>query len=214
MPLTREQVLDEALRLSDEKGLDGLSLRALAGRLGVQAPTLYWHVANKAALLDALSDAIMDEALAALPERTEPGTKPGTKPGTEPWQEWLLGTFVALRKAMLRHRDGARIVSGAHDSLRRAEFTEIVLRRLAAAGLDGQRAWLLAMAGTRYTLGHVLAEQGPDAAPAPHLRAEFERRFPLVAQGVSGYFETHSADDLYEDGLRLLFAMPPHDPAS
>lgn len=233
MPLTREQVRDEALRLSDEKGLDGLSLRALAGRLGVQAPTLYWHVANKAALLDALSDAIMDEALAALPSTAAedvpnatmdvlPRTaatigSEGEEPGTEraaAWQEWLLGAFVALRAAMLRHRDGARIVSGAHNSLRRAEFTEIALERLAGAGLEGERAWLLVLAGTRYTLGHVLAEQGPDAAPAPHLRAEFERRFPLVVQGVSGYFETHSADDLYADGLRLLIAMPPRDPAA
>lgn len=195
MALTREQVLHEALRLSDEKGLDALSLRALAGRLGVQAPTLYWHIANKAALLDALSDAIMDEALAAVP--TDAGA---------PRQDWLRRAFLALRAAMLRHRDGARIVSGAHDSLRRAEFAELVMVRLVAGGSGRQQAWVLAMAATRYTLGHVLAEQGPDAAPSPERADEFERRFPLVAGGVAAYFASGTAEDLYVDGLRLLTA--------
>lgn len=197
MALTREQVVAEALRLSDEKGLDGLSLRALAGRLDVQAPTLYWHVANKSALLDALSDAIMAEALAAVPIRAE----------GEDASLWALDAFAALRAAMLGHRDGARIVSGAHDSLRRAEFTELVMAELIGGGADPAQAWLLAMAATRYALGHVLAEQGPDAAPSPAVQEEFQRRFPLVARGVADYFADGTADDLYADALRILLAV-------
>ena len=142
MALTRTQIVDEALRLADEKGLDGLSLRALAARLDVQAPTLYWHVPNKAALLDAVSDAIMGEALDALPGLDD----------ALPTREWLLGALVLLRQAMLRHRDGARIVSGAHDSLRRAEFVELGMRRLIDGGVDERDAWLLMLAATRYAL--------------------------------------------------------------
>ncbi len=47
-----------------------------------------------------------------------------------PVTHWFLAAFVAVRGAMLAHRDGARIVSGAHDSLRRAEFSERVTERL------------------------------------------------------------------------------------
>lgn len=194
MALTRTRIVEEALRLVDENGLDGLSLRALAARLDVQAPTLYWHVPNKAALLGAVSDAIMGEALdgaAAL----DPA--PSTR-------EWMLDALVVLRDAMLRHRDGARIVSGAHDSLRRAEFVELGMRRLTADGMEERDAWLLMLAATRYALGHVLAEQGPDAPPSAELEPEFRRRFPLVAHSVSDYFASRSADDLYRDAVQLL----------
>lgn len=194
MALNREQVLTEALHLLDEKGLEGLSLRTLAGRLGVQAPTLYWHVENKAALLDALSDAIMQEALAELPALDS----------AHSWQEWMLGALKALRDAMIAHRDGARVVSGAHDSLLRAEFTELAMARLIDGGVDPRRAWVIVLAATRYTLGHVLAEQGPDAAPSAELEAEFQRRFPLLASGVADYFGSHDADDLFTDAVRQL----------
>lgn len=194
MALTRTRIVDEALRLADEKGLDGLSLRTLASRLDVQAPTLYWHVPNKAALLDAVSDAIMGEALDGLSALDD----------STPTDAWMLGALVMLRDAMLRHRDGARIVSGAHDSLRRAEFVELGMRRLIADGVEERRAWLLMLAATRYTLGHVLAEQGPDAPPSAELEPEFRRRFPLVAHGVADYFADRTADDLYRDAVQLL----------
>jgi TetR/AcrR family tetracycline transcriptional repressor len=194
MALTRTQIIEEALRLVDAQGLEGLSLRTLAARLDVQAPTLYWHVPNKAALLDAVSDAIMGEALDGLAGLDDVRTV----------QEWMLGALVVLREAMLRHRDGARIVSGAHDSLRRAEFVERGMRRLIAGGMEEPRAWLLMLAATRYALGHVLAEQGPDAPPSAGLEPEFRRRFPLVAQGVSDYFASRTADDLYRDAVQLL----------
>ncbi|MGT2424777.1 TetR family transcriptional regulator [Amnibacterium kyonggiense] len=173
MALTREEVLHEALRLSDDEGLDGLSLRKLATRLGVQAPSLYWYVANKAALLDAISDAIMGEAIDDLPEPSD----------GLPWQDWLLGAFIALRRAMLAHRDSARIISGAHDSLRRAEFTERAIERLVGAGVELREAWLMVLGGTRYTLGHVYSEQGPDAAPSSGFDAGFRERFPSLQPG-------------------------------
>src|ERR1700760_3630975 len=55
MPVTRERIVAVALELLDEGGLDGLTLRRLADRLGIRAPTLYWHVRNKRELLDLLA---------------------------------------------------------------------------------------------------------------------------------------------------------------
>ncbi|GIG70509.1 hypothetical protein [Phytomonospora endophytica] len=68
----------------------------------MRAPTLYWYIKNKSGLLDAVADAIMDDAIAAAPE-----------PSGDDGRVWLLDTLTALRAALLAHRDGARIVSGA-----------------------------------------------------------------------------------------------------
>ena len=202
MALDRQQVVDEALQLLDDDGLDALSLRTLAGRLGVQAPTLYWHIGSKAELLDALADAIMDDAIRAVPE---------SRPDDD-WADWLLTALIGLRAAMLRHRDGARIVSGARLSLRRGDFSESAMSALVDHGIELQRARLLVLAGERFTVGYVLEEQGPRDATrqAPDV-AELQRRFPVMTQAIGQYFSTHrSADDLFRDTARLLLGLPPH----
>ncbi|MFP3693803.1 TetR family transcriptional regulator, partial [Burkholderia sp. SIMBA_048] len=57
--LDREAVVGTALELLNEVGVDGLTTRKLADRLGVQQPALYWHFRNKRALLDALAEAML-----------------------------------------------------------------------------------------------------------------------------------------------------------
>jgi TetR/AcrR family tetracycline transcriptional repressor len=195
--LTRQQVIGEALNLVDAEGLDALTLRALAGRLGVQAPTLYWHVHNKSELLDALADAILDDALAAIP----------TFDSKAEWGEWLLAALTELRHAMLAHPDGARIVSGARQSLRRADFSERAMATLVEHGVEPQRARMTLLVGERYTVGYVLEEQAP--APEPGAQSpdpgELQRRLPTITSAIIEYFSSGStADDLYRDGVRLI----------
>jgi TetR/AcrR family transcriptional regulator, tetracycline repressor protein len=197
--LTRQQVIDEAMRLVDAEGLDALTLRALAGRLGVQAPTLYWHVKNKAELLDALADAIMDDALDTVPDAGPKGE----------WQGWLLAALLELRRALLAHPDGARIVSGARYSMRRADFSERAMSTLAAHGLELQRARMTVLVGERYTVGYVLEEQ----APVPDSSREFDltelqRRLPMMTRAIGEYFAGgRTSDDLYRDGVRLMLGL-------
>jgi AcrR family transcriptional regulator len=59
--LNREKVLRAAIRLADEKGLDALSMRTLAARLGVEAMSLYNHVANKDDILGGITDLVVAE---------------------------------------------------------------------------------------------------------------------------------------------------------
>ena len=54
--LTRERVIEEAMAMADELGVDALSMRTLGQRLGVEAMSLYNHVANKDDVLDAILD--------------------------------------------------------------------------------------------------------------------------------------------------------------
>jgi TetR/AcrR family tetracycline transcriptional repressor len=79
MTLTRDAVVDAAVELLGEVGLEGLSLRRLARELGVSAPTLYWHVADKRTLLDHVAQQVhrgVDHGVAgqrhrsSLPSRT------------------------------------------------------------------------------------------------------------------------------------------------
>jgi len=60
-PLSRDRVLREAVAMADEGGIDALSMRRLARRLGVEAMSIYYYVENKDALLDGMIDLIMGE---------------------------------------------------------------------------------------------------------------------------------------------------------
>src|SRR5512135_2598140 len=61
LPLSRERVLRAALALADEGGVEAVSMRRLGLALGVEAMSLYKHVADKEAILDGIADLVMDE---------------------------------------------------------------------------------------------------------------------------------------------------------
>jgi TetR/AcrR family tetracycline transcriptional repressor len=195
--LTRHDVIAGAIDLADSDGLDALTLRSLAARLGVQAPTLYWHVRNKSELLDALADAIMDDVLAGLSPR-EPDMD---------WREWMLEAAVGLRRDVLRHPDGARIIAGARASLRRADFSESAVTALIEADVSLSEARLVVLAVERFTIGYVLEEQAsppedPARQPSPE---EIMRRLPNITRAIVDYFhDGRTADDLFRDEIRLI----------
>jgi TetR/AcrR family transcriptional regulator, tetracycline repressor protein len=100
--LTKAAIVQAALDLLDEAGMDGLTVRALASRLGVQAPALYWHVRSKQALLDEMATRIwrqIGDVMAGLPADL-------------PWREVMATYAAAVRRELLGHRDGAKAFSG------------------------------------------------------------------------------------------------------
>jgi len=122
--LTREQVVRAALALLDELGLDGLSMRALADRLGVRAASLYWHLRDKEQLLDLLAESI----LAEVPE-------PDVAGGPGGWRASLEAFAWAYRRALLAHRDAARVVAGFQAGPAALRLYDGVLAALVRAGL-------------------------------------------------------------------------------
>jgi len=98
--LDRDRIVEEAILLLQEEGLDRLSLRNLAARLGVRAPALARHVGDKSALLALMSSAIFDRALARIP--------PGL---TGP--DWLWHYGIALWQQQQETRDVAALISTA-----------------------------------------------------------------------------------------------------
>lgn len=88
-PLTRDKVLETALRLADTGGIGSLSMRKLAEALGVEAMSLYHHVRNKDAILDGMVDAVFSEI---------------EVPGDEPdWRVAMRRRASSAREALNRH---------------------------------------------------------------------------------------------------------------
>jgi TetR/AcrR family tetracycline transcriptional repressor len=135
------------MRLLDEVGLEELTTRRLADRLGVQVGGLYWHVKDKRDLLIALTDRIVAEA-------ADPG------PAAGDWIERLVTGARRLRAAMLRHRDGARLVSTYATASRQSlVLAEESLRAMIECGLPLRTAALAGDLVVSYTTGFVLQEQ-------------------------------------------------------
>src|SRR5579875_3916739 len=101
--LRPEVVVRAALEVLDRTGLDDLSVRLVADRLGVRAPALYWHFRNKRALMDEMAEAMLADRATEL----------GLPAEHELWWEWLARSARWLRRALLARRDGARVFAGA-----------------------------------------------------------------------------------------------------
>src|SRR3990172_11478457 len=68
-PLTRDRIIDAAVTLADQHGADELSMRKLGAELGVEAMSLYNHVANKDEILDGMIDHVFSTI--PLPDPTQ-----------------------------------------------------------------------------------------------------------------------------------------------
>ncbi len=155
-PLDRDRIVREALDLLDEKGLDGLTLRVLAERLGVKAPALYWHIPSKGVLLDEMATTMLRDLLASAPPPQ----------ADTPWRDFMTGSARGLRGMMRSHRDGARVFSGTYltdDST--VASSEIPLRFLTAAGLSVQRAAWAWQTLYSFVVGFTIEEQAVEPTP-------------------------------------------------
>jgi len=95
-PLNQERVLRAAIAVADEGGIEALTMRRLADEVGVEAMSLYYHVANKEAVLDGVVDAIVAEI-----EESVGGFRPPDDP-TE-WQKAVRDRILAARLVMIQH---------------------------------------------------------------------------------------------------------------
>ena len=200
MALDRQRIVAEAVALLDAEGLDGVTTRKLATRLGVQSPTLYWHVPNKAALVTAIADAILGQEFGDMaPPEPE-----------EHWQDWLSGLAGRLRRALLAHPDGARVISAAQLSVTMTAISELAMSTLVARGISLRQARVIVLTVERFTVGHVLEEQAPrpDAAALKDFdMATFTERHPTVVAAITDYFSPgRTVDDLFHECLEVVIA--------
>jgi TetR/AcrR family tetracycline transcriptional repressor len=158
--LDRDQVVRAAVQLLDEEGLDGLTTRRLAAKLGVQSPALYWHVRNKDELLDLVAEELCAPAADFQPD-----------PGLS-WQERIQAGLWEFRRLLLAHRDTARVLSQRPPTgPNRLRLADRTVRELLDAGFSEADAAALTVMLASFVPGMVDASSptGPGRiASAPH----------------------------------------------
>jgi AcrR family transcriptional regulator len=206
-PLTRERILAAALGLADRDGLDGLSMRTVGRALGVEAMSLYRHVANKDDLLDGLVDLVFAEI--ELPP-----------PGID-WEAAMRGRAVAVREALRRHPWAIALMeSRVRPGPANLRHHDAVLAVLLGAGFTAATATRAYNLIDSYVYGFALqetnlpfttAEELAEVAPAmvaaipqdlfPNLRRVSEE---LVASGFDYGAEFEAGLDLILDAIATM----------
>jgi len=143
--LSKQRVVDEAIRLADREGVDGLSMRRLAATLGAGAMSLYHYVANKEELLDAMVDIVFQE-IELPPQETD-------------WQSAIRQRAVSARQVLARHPWAVGLMesrtSPGPANLRHHEAVTACLRRAGFSVVMATHAnWLL----DSYVYGFALQE--------------------------------------------------------
>ena len=201
MPLQKHQIVQTALTILDRDGLEGVTLRRLATELNIKAASIYWHIPNKETLLDEMANAMLQAHFATIDLEDD----------SREWTVWLATLAYELRRAMLAHREGGRVVSGAHLNITvmLAKLLEFTTRVLHNAGFSYSQAATVTITITTYTFGYVIEEQaspplaripttpaGP-FAPTGQLRTLTEA---LNAWRAAG----EDADTLFDTGVRII----------
>jgi AcrR family transcriptional regulator len=199
-PLTRDRVIEAALRVMDEEGLEAVSMRRVAREVGVEAMSLYHHVEDKEDLLDGICEHVM--AGFEFPEPVEDWAE-NCRRGARAWRR-LLQSHPAVMRLLAEQRGPVRTV----DSMRPMEFA---LRLLRGAGLSDRDTAQAFHAFGGYIQGFVMMELGSIAGGTDeaHLKAHAELVSALPEEfealvAVSPYFAECGADEQFEFGLDLL----------
>jgi AcrR family transcriptional regulator len=123
LPLSRDRILQAALRLADESGADAVTMRRLGEELGFEAMSLYRHVANKKDLFDGMLDLVLAE--------WQPPDADGD------WSAAIRTSAQSVHDALRRHRWAAQLLmTGDHIRPARMRYMDQLLGRLRDAGFD------------------------------------------------------------------------------
>jgi AcrR family transcriptional regulator len=149
MKSRREQILDAAIAIADERGLDAVSMRAVAERAGVTAMALYPHVRSKAALLDHMLG------------RLFAGLVPPSAGNARGWQQQLRDLAHGAREMAHRHPWAASLVfsrpSITPDAVRSVDYLYGVLLQ---AGVPASEVPRLERLLSTFVLGYAASETG------------------------------------------------------
>ena len=145
-------IVEAAWLLVEEDGVDALTSRTLAAKLGVKSPALYWHVPSMTALHSLMVERMLSESIRNPADG-------------ETWQDWLLDVGRTQRRNFLAHRDSGRIIAVAPPTdVIRNQVMPMLVAPLVSAGASTEDA--VAAAGTfaSFILGWVIYEQSAEAS--------------------------------------------------
>ena len=203
VPLSRERVLGAAIALADARGIDALSMRKLAQELGVEAMSLYHHVAKKDDILNGIVDVVLDEI--ELPAK-----------GAE-WKDAIRQSAISAHEVFLRHPWACNLVltmSGISPA--RLRYMDALLASLREAGFPPELTYHGYHALDSHIMGFTLWQGNfPANEELADLAADFIRELPAdeypdlaehIGQHITGSGHGGASDfefvlDLILDGL-------------
>jgi AcrR family transcriptional regulator len=199
VPLTRDRVLRAAIELADDAGIESVSMRKLGQALGVEAMSLYNHVANKDDILDGIADHVLKEI--DLPA------------GDVDWEEAIWRCAVSAHDSLAAHPWACTLIMSIPRILpARLQYMDSVLRCLREAGFSAAATFHGYHALDSHILGFALWEAGH--AISKEDVADFVTFLPRLSQDGYPYLAEHAAQHLaglgregereFEFGLRLI----------
>ena len=199
-PLTRERVLQAALALVDEGGVEALSMRKLAQELGVEAMSLYNHVENKDDILDGIVDLVASEI--DLPAN-----------GAD-WKTALRAYAISHHAALSRHPWAAsRWMSPSQSpSAERLRSADAILRTFREGGFSEELTYHAYHSLIVHVLGYALQEQSfrVNKGELEQMAERFLRTFPAdeypdLSEHIRQHMEpTDDHQGAFEFGLDLI----------
>jgi len=197
--LTRDRVIESALELMDDEGLDAVTMRRVGRELGVEAMSLYNHVEDKEDLLDGICEHVMTGFRFPDP--------------TDDWAENVRRGARAWRDLLKQHPNVMQLFAERHGAVRSAGSLlpmEYALRLLRGGGLSTRDAVLAFQAFGGYIEGSVM--MSPSKMPGHHHETALDEAFshadsvqtlPNLAEALP-YFQDCDEDEQFEFGLDLL----------
>ena len=199
--LSREGIVAAAVALADREGLDGMSMRRLAQQLGADPMSIYYHLKDKNALVEAMADAVVAEIAPVPPV-----------PG-EPWTDRLRAIIMAARHAMLRHPWAAGLLAGRPaPTPATIDHVERVLAALREGGCSVALSHhALHLLGSRLLgFSQDLFDDSPAVRPAPEVAAAqaaaWATSHPHVAE-LAGAVTHEGALGGCDDDAEFAFAL-------
>ena len=199
-PLSRDRILRAAIKLADEEGIDSLSMRRLGLALGVEAMSLYNHVAGKDDLLDGLVDIVFGEIDLACDDGD--------------WKRAMRGRAISAREVLARHRWAIGLMeSRTRPGPSNLRHHDSVLRCLREAGFSIAMAAHAYSALDSYIYGFALQQAslpfdtGEEAARvAESIMQQFTAEYPYMAEIATKHVMQpgYSYANEFEFGLDLL----------
>jgi AcrR family transcriptional regulator len=186
--LSRERILDTALAVADDEGIEALSMRKLGQALGYEAMSLYNHVGNKDDLLDGILDLVLAEM--------EPPGPDGGLPG-------IRVAALSAHEALNRHPWAATmLMSPGRIRPARIAYMEALLAALRGAGLSAETTYHAYHVLDAHIIGFSLwaSTHGKMPEDIEDARAWFDEMIPVATLPY-----------LHEHGLQHLDEGPHHD---
>ncbi|HXF37888.1 MAG TPA: TetR/AcrR family transcriptional regulator [Actinomycetota bacterium] len=203
--LSREAIVEAALRVLEREGPQGLSMRRVARELGTGAASLYWHVQDKEQLIELLVDRVMSELEPPPPDPSR-------------WEEQLIEWGLRAREVLRRHPGvGALTLGRIPVGPNMVRWTEWLLGLLRAAGIPDRIAAfagdLLGLYVGAFAMEEAMELRAPTGETLPPerivgmLRSYFESlppdRFPNIRETIDDLF-AGGPDERYRLGMEVI----------